>query len=93
MSQSVPRNVLPLFICLILFAGCQDDKAVPEIEAAPAVFDPGADLLAHYPLDEGAGEIARDVSGNEYHGTLMNVDPAISLDTYNIKLLGKWPCL
>jgi hypothetical protein len=80
MSQSIPRNVLPLFVCLLLFAGCQDDKALLEVALPDEVtpFDPDADLLAHYPLDEGAGEIARDVSGNEYHGTLMNVDPATS---------------
>jgi hypothetical protein len=36
--------------------------------------DPGSsNLLCHYPLSEGAGTVIHDISGNDNHGTAMNI--------------------
>jgi len=58
-------------------------------------------LVGYYPLDEGAGDTAYDMSGNEHHGTLHNgvtwispgfINGAVNLDgTTNTRIeLGTW---
>ena len=50
-------------VCLVLF-----------LLVSFPVFASDPDLVAYWQLDESSGSVAHDNSGNEYHGTLINMD-------------------
>jgi hypothetical protein len=81
MWQNKVRMASKLFTLILgvtLLHGCGDENSLQALPPLEPVLDLEQDLVAHYPLDDEAGEIARDLSGNENHGTLVNIDPSSS---------------
>lgn len=54
------------------------------------IYGASNDLLGYYPLSEGSGSIAYDVSGNTNHGTWVGTPAYTTQDNYHHNLLYGW---
>ena len=66
------KRLIPI-LAVVMFAACETPTDVPVGE--PPLFDletAAANLVGHWPFDEGTGTVAGDVSGYGNNGTLMN---------------------